>query len=553
SSEEPDDASNKPDDTAEKEKEDKKENKETRIDLADIERRVIAIEGIKPGNYFRLEATKKGFMYLKKNELEFEKYQTVTDHTKGKLDLYDYDLEEKKTRKLLSGIANYHVSADGKKLVYRAGQKYAVVEVGVEPGADDGIVNLDNVRITVERDKEYLQIFEEAWRVQRDWFYDPGMHGVDWAAMREKYRKFVPSCGNRSDLNYLIGEMIAELNIGHTYVFGGDMQDNARTVDTGYLGATWEAPPGSRYYRIAHIFPGTPGDEKQRSPLAEPGCPVKVGDYLIAIDGAEVTTTDNVFEYLQNKSETVVTVTYNDKPTRENAKTYRAKTISNERPIRYREWVTKNREFVDRATGGAVGYVHIPDMMRPGLVEFTKVFFPQHYKRGFIIDARYNGGGFTAHMLIDRLERQLLGFTQPREGRMLHEPERCFYGHLVVLVNEDTGSAGEWFAEGVKRRKLAPIIGMRTWGGAVGIELHQPLVDGGATTPPQFAPYSLERTWIIEGHGVDPDIEVQNMPGDVLRGEDSQLSVGIEYVLKRLAEDPKEVPLPPPYPDKSKQ
>ena len=191
-------------------------------------------------------------------------------------------------------------------------------------------------------------------------------------------------------------------------------------------------------------------------------------------------------------------------------------------------------------------------MGRKGLIEFAKIYFPHHYKKGFIIDERYNGGGFTSHMIVDRLERQVWALTQPREGKPLHEPERGFYGHWVVLVNEDTGSAGEWFATEIQSRGLAPIIGMRTWGGAVGIELHQPLIDGGATTPPQFAPYGLNGKWLIEGVGVVPDIEVQNMPADVLRGKDTQLEACVSYIMDQLSKDPKALPPRPAYPNKSK-
>jgi len=547
-------AADKPEDeSGEKAEAGRDEKGTTVIDLDGIGRRVVAVEDVEAGNYFRLEATDGGFLYLSKTEPEFLKYQSVTDQTGGKLDLHHYKLEDKESSKVLSGIANYHLSADGKKLVYRAGRRYGVIDAGKKAEVGDGEVELKDIRIEVDRLAEFHQMFDEAWRIQRDWFYDANLHGEDWKAVGAKYRRFVPACGNRQDLNYLIGEKIAELNAGHTYVYGGDVQEKAESVPTGLLGAEFETVPDADFYRIRHIIPGTPGSESERSPLDVPGCPVRPGHYLIAIDGREVRVGDNVYRHLQNKSDAWIRLTYNDRPSPDGASTCRVRTIGSENRIRYREWVENNRAFVEKQTDGRVGYLHVPDMGQEGLIEFAKAFYPQHFKKALIIDDRYNGGGFVADMIIDRLERRGWALTIPREGRPLVNPERAFHGHLIVLVNEETGSCGEFFAEAIQRKGIAPILGVRTWGGAIGIEPHQGLVDGGAVTPPQFGLYGLDGTWLIEGHGVVPDIEVMNLPGDVVAGRDAQLDAAIQNLLHRLAEDPMDLPPVPEYPIKTKE
>ena len=524
----------------------------TAIDLAGLERRTVPAEGVEPGTYFRLEATDKGFLYVARPKPVFLCYDMITDATSEEADLYSYKLDDKKATQLMEGINNYHLSGDGKKLAYKAGQKYGIVDAGTKAKVGDGAVELSEVKFKIDRMEEFAQIFNEAWRIERDWFYDKNMHGLDWAATGEKYRKFVPDCGNRGDLVYLIGEMIAELNTGHTYSYGGDTGPSGKKVPTGVLGCDFDLPAGAGFYRISHILPGKAWSADMRSPLAEPGCPIKEGDTLIAVDGVEVSAADNVYSAFENKAGKLVALTYNSKPSAEGAKTYQTRTIKSEGEIRYRQWVDQRAALVEKLSGGQVGYLHLPDMEQDGLIEFARGFFPQAGKKAILIDARYNGGGFTAEMIIERLERKVWGVTQPREGKATLNPEAAARAHFAILINEDTGSDGEFFARAIQLKKIAPVFGMRTWGGAFGIEAHQNLVDGGTVTPPQFGLYGFNGTWLFEGRGVDPDHEVQNEPGDVLKGKDAQLEAGVAYLMDQLKAEPLGIPAPPPYPNKAR-
>ncbi|NOX90382.1 MAG: hypothetical protein GXO77_15335 [Calditrichaeota bacterium] len=507
---------------------------------------------VKSGNLFRLEAVEDGFVYLKKTEYEFLKYQFVDDENKAtNLELHRFSLKKQKDEKdetLMTGIGQYHLSADAKRLIYRAGNKFGVVDLG-KASVGDGALNFKNVSLKIDKLEEFKQIFSEAWRIQRDWFYDKNMHGLNWKKVKEIYGKFVPFCGTRGDLNYLIGEMIAELNAGHTYIYGGDMERGKR-VSTGLLGADIVLDKG--YPKIKHIVKGDNSDEKLASPFERPGCPVREGDYILAVDGIKLSANDNIYKYLQNKSNKVVEITFNSKPTTEGAQTCLIKTIGSEYALRYYEWTREKAKYVERKSGGKIGYVHLPNMMQGGLIQFAKYFYPQYYKKGLIIDVRYNGGGFTSKMIHDRLERTINTFMQPREGKPTPVPERTFGGYLALIINHDTGSDGELFSEAWKYRNLGPIIGERTWGGAVGIEPHQKLVDGGVTTPPQFGEYDAKGDWVIEGHGVDPEVPVVNWPKDVLAGKDNQLDKTIEILLQKIKENPKPRFAKPKYPDKSK-
>jgi len=525
------------------------------IDTENFARRIMEVP-VPAGNYFRLEAIKGGFLYLAKNDQEFLKYQVVTDGTAGGYNLHKFDMTSEKSSSLMNGIGNYHLTADGKKMIYRAGRSFGVVNTGAKAGPGEGRIALARVYGEVDKKAEFLQIFNEAWRIQRDFFYDANMHAVDWAAMGAKYRALVPYCGSRADLNYLIGEMIGELSAGHTYVWGGDSgpRSDAPSVRAAVLGVDFDVDAPGDYYRIAAVLEGDNSDGRYHSPLFAPDCGLAGGDYLIAIDGEQIKKGDNVYAHLLDKLGSIVTLTYNATPSAEDAKSFSFKPIASDMQLRYRRWVETCRAKVDEATGGQVAYMHLPDMGQNGLIEFAKVYYSQHFKKGLIIDDRYNGGGFTADMMLDRLERKLWSLTIPREGKILRNPESVFYGPMVCVINQDTGSCGEYFATAFQVKQMGKVVGMRTWGGAVGIEPHQDLADGGTCTPPQFAPYSpFTHEWYFEGWGVNPDVEVENWPSDVLQGKDAQLEKAIAIVLDEMDEHYKawkELPPPPAYPDK---
>jgi len=524
------------------------------IELAGLASRILPCPGVEAGNYFRLEACDGGFLMLRKNDPEFLKYQNVDDHTGGELDLVKYDLEEQELSDLTSGIANYHQSADGRKLIYRAGGKYGIVDCGKAAKPGDGKLATNAVKLRVDHLAEFRQMFDECWRIQRNFFYDKNMQGTDWRAVHDKYAPFVGGCGSRSDLNYLMGEMISELNLGHTYVQGGDLEPGPAPIRTGLLGCDFARDEPQPYYRFAGIVPGVSWDDACRSPLGEPGVGVKDGDWLIAIDGQEVKYPANVYASLVDRAGAFVTLSVNDKPSAAGARTVRVQTLRSEFGLRYRAWVDANLAYVGKRSDDRIGYIHLPNMGEEGLVEFGRSWYQQTEKPAFIIDERYNGGGFTGDMIINRLQRELWSMTLPREGKAGRNPERAFHGPIVVLINEDTGSNGEFFAEAIKRLKVATVVGMRTWGGSIGIEPHQDLVDGGGITPPQFGLYGLDGSWPIEGWGVDPDIVVMNLPKDVVAGKDTQLDYAIDYLLKQLADNPTKWAIPdvPAYPDKSK-
>jgi tricorn protease len=378
------------------------------------------------------------------------------------------------------------------------------------------------------------------------------MHGYDWEGLREQYRPWLQHVAHRSDLNYVIGEMIPELNTSHTYISGGDYEVPARPRFA-LLGASFELDEGSGRYRIARIYEGDNAEDRYRSPFTEVGVDVSAGDYILAVDGEQLQAPDNPYRILRGKAGQQLTLTVNDRASASGAREVTVRPVTSELSLKYYSWVADNRRQVEEATNGRVGYLHIPDMGSNGIREFIKWYYGQIRKEGLVIDVRGNGGGNVSQMIINRLSRELLGtrFSRTIEWPGTY-PAQVFYGHMVCLINETSASDGDIFPARFQKAGLGPLIGMRTWGGVIGITNHGTLIDGGAVNVPQFGTNDIDGSWIIENYGVAPDIEVQNTPRSVIEGRDLQLERGIAEIMAVIEADPMRLPERPADPVKTK-
>jgi tricorn protease len=397
--------------------------------------------------------------------------------------------------------------------------------------------------------EEWVEIFDEAWRRFRDYFYVENMHGYDWVAIREQYRPLLEHVANRSDLNYVLSEMVAELNAGHTYISGGDFEIPDR-APAGLPGALFELDVEAGRYRIAAIYRGQNEEETYRSPLTEVGVDAKVGDFVMAIDGVELKGDDNPYRLLQHKTDPV-TFTLNGSPSLEGARETSYEPVRSEQSLRYLAWVLGNYDRVTEMTAGKVGYLHLPDMGAPGIAEFIKWFYPQIRKQGLVVDVRGNGGGNVSQWIIERLDSKLLG---TRFGRLydppLTYPSTVFHGHMACLLSETSASDGDIFPHYFRRAGLGPLIGKRSWGGVVGGST-LPLIDGGGVFVSRSATNDVDGSYIIEGYGVEPDIEVENDPKSVIEGRDLQLEVAVAEILAATEREPRHLPTRPPDPVKT--
>jgi len=463
-----------------------------------------------------------------------------------------YDLKAKKETEL-GNFDFFEITANGKKMLVRVGRDFSLIDlpsakVELKP---DSKLDFSAIEVRLDRHAEWTQIFDESWRQMRDFFYTPDMHGVDWPAQRAKYAALLPSVANRNDLTYLIGEMISELRVGHAYVGGGDRIEAPR-IKTGLLGAELSRDPASRAYKIDKILPGENWQTKTRSPLTELGVNVKAGDFILAVNGQSVRDLANIYSALVGTVGKQVVLRVNSTPADTGARDITVVPIGDEAPLYYEQFVADNIAYVARKTDGKVGYLHIPDMGPEGLNEFVRRFYPQLNKQALIVDVRGNGGGNVSPMIIERLQRELTMINLRRGGTPAANPGGQLVGPKITLINEYSASDGDLFPYRFREAGLGKLVGKRTWGGVIGISGSLPFTDGGILNKPEFAPYSKDgKSWIIEGHGVEPDISVDNDPAREFRGEDQQLDKGIEVILEELKTRGQTLPPPPAFPNKS--
>ena len=509
-------------DEKEKDKEKKKEPAVV-IDLEGIDQRILAVD-IPLRNYRQLKAGEEGIFF----------YAESIPNQQG-LTLHRYELKKRETKPFMTGIFGYEISADGKKLLYTARDTFGIVDTTGEAKVGDGKLKTADLKTRVDPVAEWEQIYREGWRINRDYLYDEKMHGADWDAMYEKYKPFLAHVAHRSDLSYILQNLIGELTIGHSWAAGGALPKVER-VSVGLLGADYIIENG--YYRIKKIYTGESWNPELQAPLTAPGLKVSEGDYILEVNGIELKPPDNIFKLFEGTAGKQTAVRIHDKPTTEGSRLITVVPIGAEWQLRARAWIEDNRRKVDKISDGKLAYVFLPNTSRSGYVYFNRYYFAQQDKQGAVIDERFNGGGSAADYFVDLMSRPLMNYFATRDGQEFTTPAAQIFGPKVMIINEYAGSGGDALPYYFRFRKIGPLIGKTTWGGLVGHHGGVGLIDGGFISSPNLAFYDIEGNWAVENEGVPPDIEVEMTPALVIQGHDPQLERAVEEALKLLEKNP---------------
>lgn len=536
------------------------------IDFDGIQQRIISVPGVPERQYSDLQAGIDGYVYYLEAGRGGGGGGGGPAAGGGGNELQRYRLCDRRATTFVSGVAAYEISADHRKLLYRAAgggggvgggpgaaanqpapQLFLVDADRTAPQAGQGRLNY-SLRMYLEPKEEFKQIFNEGWRNQRDYLYVPNMHGANWPKMKEMYGQLLPYVMHRADLNYLMDMMGAEIAIGHSYVRGGDMP-NVPQVVGGLLGADFAIENGR--YKVTRIYDNESWNPDLRSPLATPGATVNVGEYILAINGVELKAPDNIYRLLDGTANKQTALTVNTSPAMEGARTVTVVPVPNEQALRTRAWVESNRRLVEKLSDGQLAYVYLPNTGQPGYSSFNRYYFSQQDKKGAIVDERFNGGGSAADYIIDVLQRDFDGYFNNVAGDRFPftSPSAGIWGPKVMIVNEMAGSGGDLMPYMFKRRKIGMLVGKRTWGGLVHTADTPPFIDGGSMIAPRGGFFTRDGRWAVENEGVGPDVDVENWPKDVIAGRDPQLERAVQEAMRLLKERPVErLPKEPPPP-----
>jgi tricorn protease len=513
------------------------------IDFENIGQRILDLP-IPVENYTGLWAGKEGVLFLSGGRAQAADPEAA-DGPRGAV-LRRFDLRSRKAERFIDDAAHVSLSADGEKLAYVQNHRVFVVPSDKPPKPGDGALKLDDVEQFVDPRAEWGQMYHEVWRIERDFFYDPHFHGVDLAEAERVYAPFLDGIGSRADLNYLFAEMLANFNVLHMYV-GGGAHPRSDPVGAGLLGADYSLENGR--YRFSRVFDGENWNPGLRAPLTQPGVNVKAGEYLLAVNGRPLCSSDDIDAAFQGLAGRQTVVRVGPDPEGAGAREVTVVPVGSEAALRNLAWVEGNRREVDRLSGGRLAYVYVPDTSRPGFTSFNRYYFAQVGKSGVVIDERFNRGGLKADYIIDYLHRPLLNLLATREGATIPQPTEVIYGPMAMIMNEFAGSGGDAIAWYFRERQLGPLVGKRTWGGLVGVDRYPALIDGGTVTAPSHASYGFNGEWIAENRGISPDLEVELDPALVRAGHDPQLERAVQAVLDQLARHPPPAYRVPDYPD----
>lgn len=523
-----------------KEAEKKKEPPKVTIDFDNISQRILALP-IPARNYAGLTAGKEGEIFIA---------DVPRDGGEGgpSLTIYKFNLEKRKTDEIASGIQNLAISFNGEKMLYLQGEDWFIASTADHIKGDSGKLKLDDMEVWVEPKAEWKQMYHEIWRIERDFLYDPHYHGLNLPAVEKEYAAYLPGIATRDDLNYLFDQMLSEINVGHMFVGGGDIPE-VPPVKVGLLGADYSIENGR--YRFQRVYSGENWNPHLHAPLTQPGVNVVAGEYLLAVNGRELHSTDNIYSFFQETAGKQTVLKVGPNPDGSGSREVTVVPIDDEEALRNRNWIVDNMHKVDEMTGSKVAYVYLPNTANGGYTNFNRYYFAQIGKQGAVIDERFNTGGQAADYIIEVMQRKIWSYWTPRSGGISTTPLGIF-GPKAMVTNEFSGSGGDALPWYFRFNHLGPLVGKRTWGGLVGIGGYPPLMDGGYVTAPRFAFFTTEGTWDVENHGVQPDYEIEFDPHAWREGHDPQLEKAVDLVLEELKKNPPPVPKIPPYPNYSK-